>query len=67
MDATLKITVHLFSASCIEGALAALEAIKHDHPDLFQQAEVVVDVHDTVPNYLQLSGKALAATLRTPK
>lgn len=42
MEVTLKIVVRNTDGGNIKGVLEILGAIKNDHPDLFQQAEVVI-------------------------
>lgn len=44
MKITLKVEVANSEKRVLDGALAILESIKNDHPDLFQQAEMVIKV-----------------------
>lgn len=43
MEATIKITVSEINVKNIKEAIATLEAVKHDHPELFQKAVVVIE------------------------
>jgi len=43
MQTILKITIASTDPIRINGAISLLEAIKKDHPNLFQQIEMIID------------------------
>ena len=57
MEAILKILVSISEEKEINESVALLEAIKKDHPDLFQQAEMFVNIRKDNKVNTSLAGR----------